>query len=449
MKKISVVLPTYNRAKHLQLSLASLTQQTFPESDYEIIVVDDGSSDNTQDVVLQWCDRFSNIKYLFQPNEGYCVAKARNQGITAAQGEYLLFIDSGMIASSQLLEEHFFTHIKYPGGVGIGVIYMAPDQDIINQKLEMGRYKLSGQELAELTLYEDWRRPLFDLVEGNLGTLKAPWITFSTGNVSLSKQLLSNVGLFDEDFRSWGNEDTELGYRLYRAGALFCLNQNAIAIHCEHPKPDTVPDRELARSETRELFFKKHPHIIGELIAANGTWFTERVLRELNFLIGKTLIPDYLASEYSDFRELLAGLIGKKLCIGFGTEATAKNLDASACLEAVESIEQSPVHTIHGIDFYNLIGIHTPFPDQFFDYIIITDFWRWLSIDLVYRMLTESLRIGKTTLLVYSHNFDASIFNHSTAHCKHDLMMLLVGLRKYQLEKHPLTCCEVYRFKEW
>ena len=143
----------------------------------------------------------------------------------------------------------------------------------------------------------------------------------------------------------------------------------------------------------------------------------------------------------NDFRELLAGLMGRKLFIGFGTEATAKKLGASACLEAVESMEQSSVHTLHGIDFYNLIGIHTPFPDQFFDYIIITDFWRSLSIDLVYRMLTESLRIGKTTLLVYSHNFDASSFNHPTAHRKHDLMMLLVGLRKYQLEKYPLTCC--------
>ncbi len=87
---ISIIIPSYNRAHLIGETLASVAAQTF--QDYEIIVVDDGSKDNTPEIMQQWCQRDSRIRYVQQPNGG--VSAARNTGIRLAQGEFIAFLDS-------------------------------------------------------------------------------------------------------------------------------------------------------------------------------------------------------------------------------------------------------------------------------------------------------------------------------------------------------------------
>lgn len=87
MPKISVIIPTYNRAPFVTEAIDSVLAQTF--RDYELIVVDDGSTDNTKDVLLPYGER---IRYIYQPNSG--VGAARNAGIRCAVGEWLAFLDS-------------------------------------------------------------------------------------------------------------------------------------------------------------------------------------------------------------------------------------------------------------------------------------------------------------------------------------------------------------------
>ena len=86
--KVSVVIPTYNRKHFICFAVDSILQQTF--SDYEIIVVDDGSSDGTCELLnSQYGDK---ITYLQQKNQGFAVA--RNCGVEAASGKYIAFLDS-------------------------------------------------------------------------------------------------------------------------------------------------------------------------------------------------------------------------------------------------------------------------------------------------------------------------------------------------------------------
>jgi glycosyltransferase involved in cell wall biosynthesis len=88
MAKVSVIIPTYNRAHVICRAIDSVLAQTYP--DYEIIVVDDGSTDQTAHVLSFYTDR---IRYIYQANGG--VSKAReNTGIKAAAGEYICFLDS-------------------------------------------------------------------------------------------------------------------------------------------------------------------------------------------------------------------------------------------------------------------------------------------------------------------------------------------------------------------
>ena len=83
---VSVVIPTYNSSKFLPVAIESVIDQT--HSAIEIIVVDDGSSDDTKLI----CDRYPAVKYIYQSNQG--AASARNTGFRASQGSYLVFLDS-------------------------------------------------------------------------------------------------------------------------------------------------------------------------------------------------------------------------------------------------------------------------------------------------------------------------------------------------------------------
>jgi glycosyltransferase involved in cell wall biosynthesis len=87
---VSIVIPSYNRAHLIAETLASVAAQTF--TDYEVLVIDDGSKDNTEEVLRPWCERDSRIRYVRQANGG--VSTARNHGLRLATGEFIAFLDS-------------------------------------------------------------------------------------------------------------------------------------------------------------------------------------------------------------------------------------------------------------------------------------------------------------------------------------------------------------------
>ena len=87
MPKISVIIPTYNRGNLIKRAVDSVLSQTF--KDFEIIIIDDGSKDDTKEVLAPYMDR---VRYVPQANGG--ISKARNRGIELAQGQYIAFLDS-------------------------------------------------------------------------------------------------------------------------------------------------------------------------------------------------------------------------------------------------------------------------------------------------------------------------------------------------------------------
>lgn len=90
MPCFSIVIPTYNRAHMLPKALESVYHQTFP--DWECIIVDDGSTDNTKEIVQKWTDRDNRFRYIYQQNAER--SAARNKGIENAKGEWICFLDS-------------------------------------------------------------------------------------------------------------------------------------------------------------------------------------------------------------------------------------------------------------------------------------------------------------------------------------------------------------------
>jgi glycosyltransferase involved in cell wall biosynthesis len=98
--KVSVVIPSYNYSAYISDAIDSIMAQTYPH--WEIIVVDDGSRDNTAEVVAQYTAQDSRIKYHYQQNQG--LSAARNTGISLAQGEYIQLLDADDYISKRKLE---------------------------------------------------------------------------------------------------------------------------------------------------------------------------------------------------------------------------------------------------------------------------------------------------------------------------------------------------------
>lgn len=103
MPFFSIIIPSYNRASQIVQTLHSLLEQSF--KDFEIIVVDDGSTDNTQEIMNDYCIKHSFIKYEKQSNKGVCTA--RNNGAKIAKGEYLIFLDSDDLVESSWLKDFY------------------------------------------------------------------------------------------------------------------------------------------------------------------------------------------------------------------------------------------------------------------------------------------------------------------------------------------------------
>jgi hypothetical protein len=198
-KRLSVVIPTRNRARLLGEALASLTRQTLPRELYEVIVVDDGSTDATPQV----CRAFEHdldLVYLPIPPSG--IAAAKNEGIRAAKGDVLFFFDDDDVAGAELLGGHLDAHLRRPEPEVVVLGYTSwspflPVTPVMEYTTEI------GMEVFSYPLVREGRELGFDHFWG--------------GRSSCKRNFLLERGMFDPGF-TWGLEDVELGYRLSREG---------------------------------------------------------------------------------------------------------------------------------------------------------------------------------------------------------------------------------------
>lgn len=236
--RCSVVIPTYNRAELLRRTLDSLAAQDLPRSAFEVLVVDDGSSDETAEVVENYSDRL-DVRYFFQPDEGWRVAQARNVGIAHATGEVCVFVDSGVVLHSGCLRAHVSSHQQASGPVAVcGYVYGwgregSEAQEMIST-LDFDDPDASIELMRQSGRWVDVREPFYARYADDFDRLPAPWIVYWTCNVSAPTDRIRAVGGFDEQIRSWGGEDIDLAYRMHRDGVRFLVNRSASSIHYPH-----------------------------------------------------------------------------------------------------------------------------------------------------------------------------------------------------------------------
>lgn len=250
--QVSVVVPTYNRAETLKECLEKLIRQKFVRSEYEIIIVDDGSTDNTKQVVEEFALKSPvSIRYFYQKNQGQGVA--RNYGVRNAKGKIIIFIGDDILVVNDFIKQHALFHRKHikPNDAVLGFVGWDPRLDItpfmewlVNGSSVLGRF--GGHQFA------------FEKLKGKD---KADYNFFYTSNISLKRPILMKHP-FDTRFSSYGWEDIELGYRLHKKEGLnIRYNPFAVGYHCHEIDEEDFKNRMRQIGKSAHLIHKKYPEL--------------------------------------------------------------------------------------------------------------------------------------------------------------------------------------------
>ncbi|PSV47551.1 glycosyltransferase [Photobacterium indicum] len=271
INKVSVVIPTYNRSELLKETLNSLVAQKCAGDLFEVLVVDDGSNDDTRDVANSFKNKL-NLKYFFQEDKGFRVAKARNVGIFSAKYEICLFLDSGIIAPDNLILAHSNHYKESDDDVLIGFSYGFDEFEVRNEQALLSLYREYQAEgifrvLAQNDQYPDCRYDRLHALENGYAQSRFPWFVFWTCHVSCKTSLLRDIEGFDESFCSWGGEDMELGIRLFSAGGKFGLLSEPLVLHLPHEK--SPEDAKALGQASLKYIIEKHGDISSDVLKMN------------------------------------------------------------------------------------------------------------------------------------------------------------------------------------
>jgi glycosyltransferase involved in cell wall biosynthesis len=235
----SVIIPTYNRKPILEKCLRALAYQRLAQGSqvtgYEVVVVDDGSTDGTMEWLQQQQHEFPYVRLLKQDHQG--PAAARNLGVDHARGDTIIFIDSDLVVTAQFLQAH-------ADGLAVGEKAFGSD-----------RIFTYGRVINTCNFDDPTSEPY------KVTDFSAAY--FATGNVAIARKWLDQAGAFDTRFQLYGWEDLELGVRLKKIGLKLVKCPDAVGYHWHPPFslkyiPNLI-DREIQRGRMGVLFYQKHP----------------------------------------------------------------------------------------------------------------------------------------------------------------------------------------------
>jgi len=235
-----VVIPTLNRSAMLATTIERIQNQTVGRDVYEVIVVDNNSSDETASLLAQNAAAYSNFRPFLQSKPG--AAATRNVGIREAVGDIVLFIDDDIFAEPDLIEKHLQYHAKTPNASIIGTV-MSPWENSTDPFL---RY------LRDKGIFNP-----YSIAHGQ----PMDFSYYHTGNVSTRRKTLLDVDGFNEEFFCYGMEDIELGYRLEQQGSKMTPGVGAKARHEYFPACDQFIERCKQAGYSLGKMIELHPEL--------------------------------------------------------------------------------------------------------------------------------------------------------------------------------------------
>ena len=273
---VSIVIPTYNRKPILEKCLKALEKQILNKfvSNYEVIVVDDGSTDGTSTWIKNNNEVLPHVVLYEQKHGG--PALGRNLGVMKSKYEIIIFIDSDLIVLNNFITSHI-------------------NKLLFSWKKNNKKCFTYGS-VINTSNFKNPENEIYKLTD-------ISFAYFATGNVAISKELLLNVGLFDTSFSLYGWEDLELGERLKKTGTKLIKCPEAVGFHWHPPfdceQIESLISQEKERARMALVFYKKHSNmrvrfmiqltpihnLLWQIICLGGFISIKRLLPLLRFLV--------------------------------------------------------------------------------------------------------------------------------------------------------------------
>lgn len=271
---VSVIMPAYNAERYITDSIQSVLDQTYPH--WELIVIDDGSTDSTARVAGEFAGRDGRVKCIRQPNGKQ--AKARNTGIANSSGTLIAFLDSDDLWMKEKLALQIEKLEETRADVVFSDGFLFNDYDTADESetFPIVRGLFEGRDLFDLLLIEN-RIPVLSVV--------------------LRRRRLDEVGLFDEDWTLHGCEDYDLWLRLAKHGAVFYGMTERLVKYRRHAAATThiasnalrpmirtvrrhINDGRLSEKEKRQRLRRLYRNMISALVEEGEMTEARRYMRE-------------------------------------------------------------------------------------------------------------------------------------------------------------------------
>lgn len=249
---VSVIIPTFNRSSVLDMCMRSILNQTVSVDTYEVIIVDDCSSDDTPEKCRHYAERYKNVRYLRnQVNQG--LASTRNNGISAAEGKLLVFLDNDLIVESDFIYHHIRRHeaLNFDRVAVVSNITYAPD---FLKETNYGRF-IQSRAIGY--------RKKSDMIGLDINNL--PGNYFAGGGSSCSRENVIHNGLFNASLKKYGCEDELFGFHFVQNGGKVVFEPAAKLIHYDRNiGPDYWKRKytEMGRYSLKEIFESERDYFL-------------------------------------------------------------------------------------------------------------------------------------------------------------------------------------------
>ena len=374
--KLSLAIPYKQRLDNIRILFEGLTNQTMDSSEFEVIV---GAMDYSEEYISlcrEYIDRL-NITSVMSSRD-FEVSRARNLAMRQASGEVIVHLDADTLLAPDALNNLYDHHFSYGQNVCI-----------VGQVLGYGNNRDGDVKAVDALSYSHYKTVLDELWSGVgnprdprfQATHVLPWAFAWTGLIALPAAAVRTHNLFfDEDFRGWGVEDLEWGYRICVSGIPIILREDVYALHLPHLR-DTEGNFSKGRRNWRR-FIRKWPRIDIELASAFGD------------VDANSLFPEYQ-------RELTAIIAGAGCAFGVinGVIAGNRVLVLGAGLDAAQRVTDSTLLASFddpaGVEVLPLVGLSVPYEDASFDEVRVLPPVKRLSAKYWDAVRAEIQRVSK------------------------------------------------------
>lgn len=405
---VSLIIPTHNRKEYLEKTLISLISQiNVVDSDFEVIIVDDASTDNTDVMIRKYINK-TNINYVKIPSSNGNPSLVRNAGIRISKGNLISFVDSGMIMNRYFLhnllqnygsENNIFVIHEVYG------LFSEPceemeniSSDLLNsESVEEFNFILSNYSYSSKWI--DRRKELF-----KESKIYVPWCYAWSCALTVSKKLIDNSGLFDESFRGWGSEDVDFAYRCFQNGGDFVFDNSNPLFHIPHPTA-SAKSKEASNHNNRLKMHEKSFSFETEIFLFTYSTHMQSIMSFYDNLILRHVLPEYQSSLWKKIStDLLNFPISRMLIVGAATKEPLKIINNITHAFYVNEKQHFMLQN-EGVIFDNQLGCSTRYSTSYFDAVIITDFARILTDVYLVPFFGEMTRIGKNVFFIYDEKF--------------------------------------------